>query len=299
MLRSGYDRDGPVLSPGACKDLQECRDPPRSLPNPGDRLPGKNFFPMLKIAALQKRFGGVQALYDCSFEVAEGTITGLIGPNGAGKTTLFNVISGLYKPDGGQIYFKGQRIDGLPAHRISRFGLLRTFQIPRVLEGMSVFENLMLYPHNQRGENLFLSLVGSSRVTRQEKDLRERAREILHFVNLYSLRNEPARSLSGGQKKLLELARALMSDPSMIMLDEPGAGVNPTLMQNLMDRIRELNAKGQTFLLIEHDMDMIVKLCHPVVVMADGRKLTEGAFQEISRDERVLSAYLGERSWTF
>ncbi len=252
---------------------------------------------MLNICEIKKSFGGVQALRGCSLNVAKGTITGLIGPNGAGKTTLFNVICGIFKPDEGEIRFNGERIDGQPSHLISQKGILRTFQIPRVLNRMTVMENLLLYPKKQRGERLWTNLLQYRWVLAQEREIQERAIEILEFVNLHHLKNSYAMELSGGQKKLLELARVLMADPQMILLDEPGAGVNPTLMNELIKRILELQEKGLTFLLIEHDMDLVLKLCDPVIVMTEGKKLTEGIFAEIRRDERVLEAYLGRRQW--
>jgi branched-chain amino acid transport system ATP-binding protein len=252
---------------------------------------------MLNTHEVKKNFGGVQALRGCSLNVAKGTITGLIGPNGAGKTTLFNVICGIFKPDGGEIRFNGERIDGQPSHLISQKGILRTFQIPRVLNRMTVMENLLLYPKKQGGERLWINLLQYRWVLAQEREIQERAIEILEFVNLHHLKNSFAMELSGGQKKLLELARVLMADPQMILLDEPGAGVNPTLMNELIKRILELQEKGLTFLLIEHDMDLVLKLCDPVIVMTEGKKLTEGSFAEIRRDERVLEAYLGRRQW--
>ena len=252
---------------------------------------------MLNVVGVKKTFGGVEALRGCSLTVSKGTITGLIGPNGAGKTTLFNVVSGVFRPDGGEIHLDGKRIDGLPSHRISQRGVLRTFQIPRVLNRMTVLENLLLYPQHQRGERLWTNLLQYRRILGQEHDIRNRALEILEFVNLFPLRDAYAMELSGGQKKLLELARVLMADPRIILLDEPGAGVNPTLMNELVKRILELQQRGLTFLLIEHDMDLVVKLCHPVIVMTEGRKLTEGSFSEVRRDKRVLEAYLGRRRW--
>jgi branched-chain amino acid transport system ATP-binding protein len=254
---------------------------------------------MLEVLDIKKSFGGVQALKGCSLSVLQGTITGLIGPNGAGKTTLFNIISGILKPDGGEVRFIGQRIDGCPSHLISRRGLLRTFQIPRVLHRMTVMENLLLYPQKQLGENLWTNLFRYHWTLRQEKEIQEQAREILEFVNLFPLRNAYAMELSGGQKKLLELARVLMAAPRIILLDEPGAGVNPTLMNELINRIQQLREKGITFLLIEHDMDLVLRLCDPVIVMTEGKKLTEGSFLEIRRDRRVLEAYLGKRQWDF
>ena len=233
----------------------------------------------------------------CSLNVSEGTITGLIGPNGAGKTTLFNVISGIFAPDRGTILLNDERIDGLTSHLISRKGILRTFQIPRVLNRMTVLENLLLYPKHQRGERLWANLLQYRQVRGQEREIRDQALDVLDFVNLLPLKDAYAMELSGGQKKLLELARVLMADPQMILLDEPGAGVNPTLMNELVKKILQLQEKGLTFLLIEHDMDLVVRLCHPVIVMTEGQKLTEGSFSEVRRDERVLEAYLGRRRW--
>ncbi len=252
---------------------------------------------MLDVLEVKKSFGGIEALKGCSLRVMEGTITGLIGPNGAGKTTLFNVISGIFKPEGGEIRFQGKRIDSLPSHIVSQRGILRTFQIPRVLSRMTVLENLLLYPNPQRGERLWRNLLQHRKVKMEERRLRDRAIEILEFVNLVQLKNAYAMELSGGQKKLLELARVLMAAPRMILLDEPGAGVNPSLLNDLVKRILQLQEQGITFLLIEHDMDLVLKLCHPVIVMTEGRKLTEGGFSEIRHDERVLEAYLGRRRW--
>jgi branched-chain amino acid transport system ATP-binding protein len=252
---------------------------------------------MLDVLEVKKSFGGIEALRGCSLRVLEGTITGLIGPNGAGKTTLFNVISGIFKPEGGEIRFQGERIDGLPSHLISHRGVLRTFQIPRILNRMTVMENLLLYPNPQSGERLWTNLLQHRKVKMEEQKIRDRAIDILEFVNLLPLRNAYAMELSGGQKKLLELARVLMAAPRMILLDEPGAGVNPSLLNDLVKRILQLQEQGITFLLIEHDMDLVLKLCHPVIVMTEGRRLTEGGFSEIRRDERVLEAYLGRRRW--
>ncbi len=252
---------------------------------------------MLNIVGVKKTFGGVEALRGCSLTVSKGTITGLIGPNGAGKTTLFNVVSGVFRPDGGEIHLDGERIDGLPSYRISQKGVLRTFQIPRVLNRMTVLENLLLYPQRQKGERLWANLLQYRRIFGQERDIRNRALEVLEFVNLLPLKDAYALELSGGQKKLLELARVLMADPRIILLDEPGAGVNPTLMNELVKKILELQTRGLTFLLIEHDMDLVVRLCHPVIVLTEGRKLTEGSFSEVRQDQRVLEAYLGRRRW--
>src|SRR5262245_13802396 len=249
--------------------------------------------PLLSVTGITKRFGGVEALAGCTLSVREGSITGLIGPNGAGKTTLFNVISGLTRADGGEIRLGGERIDGLSAHAIARQGLARTFQIPRPLGRMTVLENVLVYAHAQPGERLARVFASPAGVRAAERRLRERAHMILESVDLGPLAGARAETLSGGQKKLLELARALMGDPRVILLDEPGAGVNPTLMRSLVEAIRALRAAGRTFLLIEHDMDLVTELCDPVIVMAQGRTLLEGPFAEVRRDPRVLEAYLG------
>jgi branched-chain amino acid transport system ATP-binding protein len=224
---------------------------------------------------VEKSFGGLKAVNDCSLEVGEGSITGLIGPNGAGKTTLFNIITGHYKPDRGKILFQGEAIENLEPHQIFKKKVYRTFQITREFSQMTVLENLMIMPN-------------------QEKELRDKALEVLEFVELIQLKDEYAGSLSGGQKKLLEIARSMMADPRLVLLDEPGAGVNPTLMHKLIANIEALrDEKGLTFFLIEHDMDLVMNLCDPVIVMSEGTKLAEGTAAEIKKDERVLEAYLG------
>lgn len=249
---------------------------------------------MLKIEQLTKNFGGLRALNRCSFEVKQGTITGLIGPNGAGKTTLFNVITGFFYPDGGQISFLGSRIDRLPPNKIFSKSLYRTFQIPREFGQMTVLENLMLIPAGQKGEYIFYNWLAPKRVRKQEAEIRDKALDVLEFVELIDLKDDYAGSLSGGQKKLLELAKSLMADPKIVLLDEPGAGVNPTLMNKLVDNIRKsCELRNITFFLIEHDMDMVMNLCDPIIVMSEGQKLTEGPPEEIKRDPRVLEAYLG------
>lgn len=248
---------------------------------------------MLTIKDLEKDFGGIKAVHSCSFKVEKGTITGLIGPNGAGKTTLFNLISGIYKPDKGEIWFNGERIDSLKPHQIFRKRLMRTFQISRELQKMTVLENLMLIPGGQSGEDLWNVWISPKKVKMQEEEVQKRALEVLEFIELIQLKNEYAENLSTGQKKLLEIARTMMADPEMILLDEPGAGVNKTLMKKLVEDIRKINAKGKTFLLIEHDMDLVMSLCDPIIVMSEGTKLTEGSASQIKSDPRVLDAYLG------
>ena len=249
---------------------------------------------LLDVRTVTKSFEGLRAVSECSLQVRRGTITGLIGPNGAGKTTLFNLITGFLKPTAGEIAFAGERIDGLPPHRVFDKGIVRTFQIPRELKLMTVLENLMLVPAEQAGERLWNAWFLPFRVGRQEREIRDKALEVLEFVNLWHLRHEYASNLSSGQKKLLELARTLMGDPRLILLDEPGAGVNTTLMKSLVALIERLrDESGITFFLIEHDMDLVARLCNPVIVMSSGEKIAEGPPDEVVRDERVLEAYLG------
>ncbi len=249
---------------------------------------------MLEVQGVEKSFGGLKAVDNCSLEVKEGSITGLIGPNGAGKTTLFNIITGHYRPDRGKVLFQGQRIEGLPPHQIFQKKIYRTFQITREFSQMTVLENLMIMPEFQVGEKIWNTWFRSAAVRKQEKEIVEKVFAVLEFVELIDLKDEYAGSLSGGQKKLLEIARSMMADPTMVLLDEPGAGVNPTLMKKLIANIETLREeKGITFLLIEHDMDLVMNLCNPVIVMSEGKKLAEGTPEDIKNDEQVLEAYLG------
>lgn len=249
---------------------------------------------LLRVEGLSRHFGGFAAVSGLSFHVDEGEVVGLVGPNGAGKTTTFNVVTGFLKPSSGRVFFRGEDVTGLPPHVLFSKGLCRTFQIPREQKGMTVLENLMLVPPGQIGERFWNPVFRRRAVWRQERQLREKAREVLDFVALSHLENEPAGSLSGGQKKLLELARTLMADPVIVLLDEPAAGVNPTLMGRLREKIEQLNReRGITFLLIEHDMPLVMGLCDPVIVMNQGSKLVEGPPSVIREDPRVLEAYLG------
>jgi branched-chain amino acid transport system ATP-binding protein len=249
---------------------------------------------LLDVQSLTKSFEGLRAVNECSLQVRRGTITGLIGPNGAGKTTVFNLVTGFLRPTSGRISFNGNRIDGLAPHKVFSRGVVRTFQIPRELKQMTVLENLMLVPAGQAGEKLWNPWLLPFRVRREERRIRDKGIEVLELVNLWHLRNEYAGNLSSGQKKLLELARTLMCDPQMILLDEPGAGVNPTLMKSLALLVEKLrDESGITFFLIEHDMDLVARLCNPVIVMSSGEKIAEGRPDEVVRDERVLEAYLG------
>jgi branched-chain amino acid transport system ATP-binding protein len=249
---------------------------------------------LIAIDEVSRHFGGIVAVDRCSLRIETGRITGLIGPNGAGKTTLFNIVAGFLAATGGRILLDGQDVTGLAPHRLFHRGLVRTFQIPQVLERMSVLENLMVVPAAQLGENLLVSWLGWRRVLRQEAGIRRGAEEVLEFLSLERLRDELAGNLSGGQKKLLELGRALMSGCKTVLLDEPGAGVNRTLLASLVDNIRTLNRdQGYTFCIVEHDMDLIAELCDPVIVMAEGRVLTEGRFDQVRQNRDVLEAYLG------
>ena len=250
---------------------------------------------MLEVVDLEKNFGGIKAVDGCSLKVEQGSITGLIGPNGAGKTTLFNLITGFYEPDAGEIWFSGERIGGLSPHKIARRALTRTFQIPRELREMTVLENLMVVPENQIGERVWNSFFRPGVVRRQEREIRDEALGVLEFVELIDLAYEYAKNLSSGQKKLLELARTLMAEPKMILLDEPGAGVNPTLMKKLTRNIENLRQRGKTFFLIEHDMDLTMNICQTVIVMNKGRQLADGTPDENKKTEGVLEEYLGGR----
>ncbi len=249
---------------------------------------------MLEVRDVVKNFGGLKAVAGCTLSVKEGTITGLIGPNGAGKTTLFNIITGFIKPDHGEISFLGERIEGLAPHQIFAKKIYRTFQITREFAQMTVLENLMIMPYRQIGERIWNTWFRPKAVMAQEREIKEKALEVLEFVELYKLKDEYAGSLSGGQKKLLEVARSLMADPKLVLLDEPGAGINKTLMKKLVTKIEMLREeKNITFLLIEHDMDLVMNLCNPVIVMSEGKKLAEGLPEEIKKNPMVLEAYLG------
>ncbi|NVK36248.1 MAG: ABC transporter ATP-binding protein [Rhodobacteraceae bacterium] len=250
---------------------------------------------MLELDQLVKEFTGFRAVNGCSFTVREGTITGLIGPNGAGKTTLFNLIAGALKPTSGSIRFNGQDVTGLASDELFHKGLVRTFQIPHEFHRLSVLENLMMVPPKQQGESLFSNWFAWGAVQRGEKVVARKAWDTLAFLELTHVAHLPAGHLSGGQKKLLELGRTMMTDAKLVLLDEPAAGVNRTLLRQLEEKILILNREhGYTFILIEHDMDMIFKLCHPVICMAEGSVLVEGSFHEVRNDRRVLEAYLGE-----
>jgi branched-chain amino acid transport system ATP-binding protein len=316
---------------------------------------------LLEVRDLRKTFDGIVAVDGATFDVEKGTITGLIGPNGAGKTTTFNLISGFYEPDGGEIRYDGTDIQevmspsrgeqaiwtassaigvglaGLGAgaatglsggalagaavgggvvgiggyygqealrtevgdvhrsrpFRLSQAGLVRTFQITRELTGLSVLENMMLAPKDQRGESLLQTWFRQEAVSEEEAAVRERAHEMLELLEIDHLASEQAGNLSGGQRKLLELGRVLMTDPDLILLDEPVAGVNPTLTQKLLEKLLDLRDDGYTFLLVEHDMEVIMNVSDTIIVMSEGKKLTQGTPEEVQSDQRVIDAYLG------
>ena len=248
---------------------------------------------MLILNEVAKAFGGHRAVDGVSCTIERGAITGLIGPNGAGKTTLFNVLAGAMAPSSGSITLDGQVISGLRADRVFAHGLARSFQIPRPFPAMTVLENLMLAARGQSGETFWANWLLPTKVALQEKQLRDKAMHWLAFVGLERLAGEPAKVLSGGQRKLLELARVMMADPSVVLLDEPGAGVNPALLETIVERIAELHRQGLSFLIIEHNMDLVASLCDPVLVMAQGRLLATGKASEVLRDPRVVEAYLG------
>lgn len=249
---------------------------------------------MILVDNLHKSFGGIQAVNNTSLSVAPRSITGLIGPNGAGKTSLFNCIAGLYKPDGGKIMLDGADITGLPPHELFHMGLLRTFQIAHEFSTLTVRDNLKMVPPGQSGEQLLSAWLRPSVVRAEEEKLDEKAAEVIAFLSLESVADELAGRLSGGQKKLLELGRTMMVDAKIVLLDEVGAGVNRTLLNKIGDAIIRLNQeKNYTFLMIEHDMEFISRLCNPVIVMAEGAVLAEGTPSEICNNEEVIEAYLG------
>jgi len=249
---------------------------------------------MIEVHDLHKHFGGFHAVDGASLSIEKGSITGLIGPNGAGKTTLFNVIAGVLRPTSGRVTMAGEDITGLPPHALFHKGLLRTFQIAHEFGSMTVRENLMMVPGGQSGESLWKTWLQRGRIAQEERALEHKADEVLEFLTIDHLADEKARTLSGGQKKLLELGRTMMVDARIVFLDEVGAGVNRTLLRTIGDAILSLNRdRGYTFVVIEHDMDFIERLCDPVICMAEGKVLAEGTLDEVKSDERVIEAYLG------
>ena len=249
---------------------------------------------LLIARGLSKSFGGIKAVENATIEVNRGSITGLIGPNGAGKTTLFNLLSNFINPDRGQVVFDGRAIDRLATHQIAQRGFIRTFQVARVLSRLSVLENMLLAAPKQTGENFFKVWIQQPKLRREERHNKEKAMHILDSVGLSAKAYDYAGALSGGQRKLLEIARTLMVDPKLILLDEPAAGVNPTLIKQICQHIVTWNQQGISFLIIEHNMDVIMSLCDRVWVLAEGTNLAEGTPAEIQNNKAVLQAYLGE-----
>lgn len=249
---------------------------------------------MIRVEDLHRHFGGFHAVDGATLEIEKGSITGLVGPNGAGKTTLFNVIAGVLPPTSGKVFMEGQDITGLPPHVLFSKGLLRTFQIAHEFSSMTCRENLMMVPGGQSGEVLWNTWFGRKRIADEERALRAKADEVLEFLTVEHLADHPAGAISGGQKKLLELGRTMMVDARIVFLDEVGAGVNRTLLNTIADAILRLNQeRGYTFCVIEHDMDFIARLCDPVIVMAEGKKLAQGTIEDIKANEQVIEAYLG------
>ena len=248
---------------------------------------------ILETSGLTRDFGALRAVDDVSLSVRRGSITGLIGPNGAGKSTLFNMLTGELAPSAGRVHLKGRDVTRLSPDAMFAAGMGRSFQIPRPFARMSVLENVMLAPLDQVGEHLLGPFLSRKAVKAQEDCIRARALEVLDFVTLGPLVDHPAGKISGGQMKLLELARVLMGDPEVILLDEPAAGVNPSLTAILIERIEELNRQGKTFVIIEHDMDFVMAHCDPVIALAEGRVVFEGTVAEAQSNPVLLDAYLG------
>lgn len=249
---------------------------------------------ILVVNGMHRSFGGLAAVDVGHLEVQRGVITALIGPNGAGKTTLFNLLTGFDRPDGGSSTFDGRPVTGLPPHRIARAGMIRTFQLTKALAKMSVLDNMMLAAPHQRGERIVYAPLRSA-WRHQERDVEERAGSLLEKFGLADLRDDYAATLSGGQRKLLEMARVLMAEPKMVLLDEPMAGVNPALVESLLHHVRELRDEGLTVLFVEHDMDVVMGISDWVVCMGEGRVISEGPPAVVAADEAVIEAYLGQR----
>jgi neutral amino acid transport system ATP-binding protein len=249
---------------------------------------------LLAVEGVVKRYGGIQAVDGAEFSVDAGSVTALIGPNGAGKTTLFNVVTGFAPPDRGSVRFDGEEVAQLPAYAIARRGMVRTFQLTRALAAMPVLDNMMLAAPEQPGERLRNVLLRPRAVRAREREVQEQAEELLDVFGLREKTDDYAGTLSGGQRKLLELARALMTRPRMLLLDEPMAGINPTLGRRLLDHIQRLRSEeGMTFLFVEHDMEVVMNHSDRVIVMAEGRVIAAGEPHEVRSDQAVVDAYLG------
>ncbi len=250
--------------------------------------------PIIDVRNIHKSFGGLKVINDCSISVEPGSITGMIGPNGAGKSTLFNIIAGALPEDAGHVYLDGEDITNDTPDQLFGKGLLRTFQIAHEFSHMTALENLMMVPPEQPGESLLRTWLQPSLVRDNEAEVRRRALEVIDFINLSHVKNELAGNLSGGQKKLLELGRTMMTNARVVLLDEIAAGVNRTLLGDLVTNIERLNRElNYTFLVIEHDMDMIARLCDPVIVLAQGEVMTQGTIEEVQNNPRVIEAYFG------
>ncbi|MEI6360667.1 MAG: ABC transporter ATP-binding protein [Actinomycetes bacterium] len=274
-------------APGSRKEaaVRALADVPRS---PGSAKPD----PILVADNVVRRFGGLTAVEVDHVEIQRGAITALIGPNGAGKTTFFNLLTGFDVPDSGSWLFNGKDLAGVPAYKVARLGMIRTFQLTKALSRMTVLENMRLGATGQKGEKILSSMFKFT-WGKQERGITDRADELLKRFNMYEKRGDFAGSLSGGQRKLLEMARALMTQPEMVMLDEPMAGVNPALTQSLLGHIKDLREQGMTVLFVEHDMDMVRDISDWVIVMAQGRVIAEGPPEEVMQNEAVIVAYLG------
>ena len=253
-----------------------------------------SFDAVIDVQNVSKSFGGLKAVNNCSLRVARGSITGLIGPNGAGKSTLFNLVAGNIVPDSGKIMFDGADVTGLLPHKLFHRGMLRTFQIAHEFSNMTALENLMMVPSGQKGESLLTTWLRPGAVKAQDAEVKRKALDVIDFLKLGHVKNELAGNLSGGQKKLLELGRTMMVDAKVVLLDEVAAGVNKTLLQDLAGNIERMNRElGYTFFVIEHDMDLIGRLCDPVIVMAQGEKIAEGPMREIRANPAIVEAYFG------
>ena len=249
---------------------------------------------MLNIKDISVNFGGIKAVNKASMQIETGKITGLIGPNGAGKTTLFNIIAGNIKPTTGKVMLEEHDITSLPSYELFERGVLRTFQLAHEFSNMTVLENLMVVPAMQTGEKILNTWLQRKKIENEEKEIKEKALEVINFLKLDHLTYELAGNLSGGQKKLLELGRTMMVDAKIVLLDEVGAGVNRTLLNDIIDIIKKLNReKNYTFFMIEHDMNFLSKLCDKVIVMTEGSVLVEGGIDDIKKNEKVIEAYLG------